>query len=378
MFFVFIYLFVSGYLSAENNLNRVFESFPFYDEIYKGDFWNNNFDEITAKWKDQYKLKQERVFFDNVENVNQDNILINGDQSYAFIEPNDIPEILGFKPLKFEIFFDKTGKTNKVKINLWNKGDSPKLLNKSDNPFLRVEKILESCKTAGIEFNFRKDRLSSKFKQDSYSAFIGNGLFNFIIEKNEYINLEISPLQKSEIAIRNPNELIPDSRNRTKESLFENLEKNILTNPQGDLVIKNMPMINQGMKGYCVPATISRVMRYYGFDYDENQMAKLFSTDAGKGTDLNSLRKGIKALSFGLPIYPKEINFSISVIEKYLLRGIPVIWGIRYPSHVRLIVGINRTKNIIIYSDSWGENFEFSKMDFNKAKSLTSFAAVLK
>ena len=52
----------------------------------------------------------------------------------------------------------------------------------------------------------------------------------------------------------------------------------------GDVYIEGIPMVNQGQKGYCVPATISRVLRYFGLDVDMHALALDMETDVGGGT----------------------------------------------------------------------------------------------
>ena len=56
----------------------------------------------------------------------------------------------------------------------------------------------------------------------------------------------------------------------------------------GDVYIEGVPMVNQGQKGYCVPATISRVLRYYGIDVDMHALALDMETDVGGGTQIGN------------------------------------------------------------------------------------------
>ncbi|MBX7209676.1 MAG: C39 family peptidase [Verrucomicrobiaceae bacterium] len=63
----------------------------------------------------------------------------------------------------------------------------------------------------------------------------------------------------------------------TKASLVANVKKQ----DNGDVVILNVPMVDQGPKGYCVVATAERMFRYLGMAVDQNEMAQA----AGTGTD---------------------------------------------------------------------------------------------
>lgn len=67
----------------------------------------------------------------------------------------------------------------------------------------------------------------------------------------------------------------------------------------GDVLLADIPMVDQGEKGYCAVATAERVMRYYGMEVDQNELAQLAASSAAGGTDpramLESLRRvGVK------------------------------------------------------------------------------------
>ena len=54
--------------------------------------------------------------------------------------------------------------------------------------------------------------------------------------------------------------------------------------PDGDVVIPSVPMVDQGEKGYCAAAVCERVLRYYGRNLDQHEIAQLARTSAGGGT----------------------------------------------------------------------------------------------
>jgi hypothetical protein len=43
-------------------------------------------------------------------------------------------------------------------------------------------------------------------------------------------------------------------------------------------------MVDQGDKGYCVVASVERVMRYYGAAVDQHELAQVANSDAAIGT----------------------------------------------------------------------------------------------
>lgn len=63
--------------------------------------------------------------------------------------------------------------------------------------------------------------------------------------------------------------------------------KNVRRN-RSDVYIDGIPMVNQGQRGYCVPATIERILRYYGVDADMHALALLLDTKVEGGTRMNA------------------------------------------------------------------------------------------
>lgn len=53
---------------------------------------------------------------------------------------------------------------------------------------------------------------------------------------------------------------------------------NIVKTESGDVYIDNIPMVDQGPKGYCAVAAAARVFRYYGYETDMHRLANLAGT----------------------------------------------------------------------------------------------------
>ena len=65
----------------------------------------------------------------------------------------------------------------------------------------------------------------------------------------------------------------------------------------GDVAIQDVPMVDQGEKGYCVVAASERVLRYYGIKVDENELAQLANSSATGGTSVNAMTESLKKLT---------------------------------------------------------------------------------
>ncbi|MGN0854542.1 MAG: C39 family peptidase [Kiritimatiellia bacterium] len=73
---------------------------------------------------------------------------------------------------------------------------------------------------------------------------------------------------------------------------------NVITDSStGDVFIDNVPMVDQGQKGYCAAAVSERVLRYYGHPIDEHQFAQLAGTSAEGGTQVNEMIESVKAVA---------------------------------------------------------------------------------
>lgn len=190
---------------------------------------------------------------------------------------------------------------------------------------------------------------------------------------------------------------------------------NVERRDNGDIVIQDIPMVDQGPKGYCVPATAERAMRYLGVPADMYVLAMAGGTQMGGGTVVSVLldavgkdikRKGRSFDAWRGPLKLKEL-------AKYLDKGVPIIWGIysttawnatadertkeraattdwaawkkkmeeaagsgplekeRDKAHVVLIIGYNPVTQEIAFSDSWGERFKERWMTLTEAESIS-------
>lgn len=73
------------------------------------------------------------------------------------------------------------------------------------------------------------------------------------------------------------------------------LRRNIATEEDGTVWLKDIPMVDQGAKGYCVPATLARVFAFYGMDkIDQHALASVCDSQGSGGTSFRSMERGMK------------------------------------------------------------------------------------
>ena len=85
------------------------------------------------------------------------------------------------------------------------------------------------------------------------------------------------------------------------------LAKNLKRPGNGDVWLDNIPMVDQGMKGYCVPAVLERILRYYGNeDVTQHTLAQVAGSRADKGTSVESMVEVVQQIGgkFGVKVSP--------------------------------------------------------------------------
>jgi len=65
----------------------------------------------------------------------------------------------------------------------------------------------------------------------------------------------------------------------------------------GDVFIENIPMIDQGKKGYCAVASAARVYQYYGLETDQHILAQIAGTGPSTGTSLGEMVFALKKVT---------------------------------------------------------------------------------
>lgn len=182
-------------------------------------------------------------------------------------------------------------------------------------------------------------------------------------QRNEYLILELRPFDPPPPprAPGSAHSSLTTNAAKPKLTLSQKLRQNVTDHKDGYRYISGIPMINQGDKGYCVAATIARVLQYYGFQVDMHQMAYLAETE-GYGTSYRDMVSAMRRVCNTTPYRFRTIRTRnrAELAELSVERGMPLIWLV--PQHVRLLIGFNPEDDTIVYSDSWGPGHEFKTM----------------
>lgn len=87
----------------------------------------------------------------------------------------------------------------------------------------------------------------------------------------------------------------------------------------GDVSLSDIPMVDQGQKGYCVVAATERVMRYYGTQVDQQELAQVANTATEGGTSSDAMLDALKKLSARLKVRVREVEkFDVKELLKLM------------------------------------------------------------
>lgn len=89
----------------------------------------------------------------------------------------------------------------------------------------------------------------------------------------------------------------------------KDLRSFVVHEEDGTVWIKDIPMVNQGEKGYCVPATVARVFALYGMDsVDMYTMAAVCNTRTSGGTSPVEMTEGLKKIGHRYHVQIKALG----------------------------------------------------------------------
>ena len=323
-------------------------------------------------------------------------------KSIALIATDDHPEQL---TLIFANKGDSAGegapfKNGSVRVSVLEKAVEKAISADADSLREKLTSLLGKPKKQMFG-DFGKTRESSERWDSDATAIL-------LIEKpSEYVALRVlpsksvdqteKPLRISDIAMR------------------ERMKGNVIHRPNGDIVVENIPMVDQGPKGFCVPATYARALLYAGVPADLYLLALLGRTDVGGGTSVFAMESSARALAatYGRSITSVSPNLDLAKLESFFEKGIPLTWAMyvdeginrdlslrlkdrasadpdawnkllepkrkaarslrKNPQngHVCLLIGCNRKTGELATSDSWGPDFTERWITVEEARALS-------
>jgi len=291
------------------------------------------------------------------------------------------------------------GKLNGISFSIYNRGDSGTVdLAELQRRSAKCNEALR--KSLGVVPSPRHADPAQGLLTEGWTWISAQGMacleYNPELEhgKPEYLRMRLAPRDAR-------GAIAASMRERRGGSTLSELAGSVKRNPQGDMWIEGVPMVDQGPKGYCVVASAQRLFEYFGISCDEHQLAQMAGSKAQGGTNTGEMMKALQSIdgSFKTQFKPlmllytdhslrdprsqkraDEKEFQKLVLE-YTSKGIPLLWGLdlgKYPEepplktqtgggHMRLIIGCNPKTGQLIFTDSWGAGHEMKRMKLSDA-----------
>lgn len=116
-------------------------------------------------------------------------------------------------------------------------------------------------------------------------------------EATEYITIQIDERNKIQ-------DLRDDIKTDVKaQELLRQVKKEV-----GGTRWIDVPMVDQGQKGYCVVAVLERMMKYYNSSIDQHILAQIMASDPSTGTNLEKGMEAVKKNANKLRISVRELD----------------------------------------------------------------------
>ena len=316
------------------------------------------------------------------------------------------------------VLYGQNGRVDYISIMFANKGDSVTfdLLDNERKALRAVNAAIDSDHEklkASLAMFGRPDRQSTgsgkAMKERILRWDVGNSSLLLAAVEDEYLALRIMPAELADQRGR------PERINTTQAKKMA--RANVQKNDFGDVLIHNIPMVNQGPKGYCVPATLERCLRYMGIRADMYALAMAGKTGLGGGTYVSDIIEGTSDFVRRAGRKMQNISGKASVrdVKNFIENGQPVLWTMystneynlianaitrqrmkandvklwkktlnellkRSPklkedpdqSHICLVVGFNDATGELAVSDSWGPDYELRWISEDEAQDISA------
>jgi hypothetical protein len=141
--------------------------------------------------------------------------------------------------------------------------------------------------------------------------------------KNKYDLLRIVPTELADNNGRAPR--------INRDDIGHELSGAVVHRDNGDVIITQIPMADQGPKGYCVPATWERVLRYTGVPGDMYTLSRIGGAGFGGGESglkvADQLDKTLYDYGRHVDIlHPTHLDYI--AVRHYIDDGIPIFWAV--------------------------------------------------
>jgi hypothetical protein len=328
--------------------------------------------------------------------------------------PGSQSSVLGARPYSMALY-GKSGVVSRISIVFANKGDIEGL---APGTSIGERTVSSQVRKDAFKQYKRWIRRDARHIEETLSSLLGPARSDSFGQGSNQTTERVRrwDVKNHSILLASPRDeyvalrIVPDrladsegKRDRISDmNLMKQLAGRVKRRPNGDVVISDIPMVNQGPKGYCAPATWERYLRYVGIPADMYVLAMAGNTKAGGGTYMQELIDNAEQLvqSYGRRMKRISKPAKIRFISSYIDKGLPLMWLMKINkdfytaidartaerkhvenwdtwaqslkpfrrearniplddagSHICMIIGYNKKTGEIATSDSWGPQY---------------------
>ena len=245
--------------------------------------------------------------------------------------------IAGVTPKTIVAYGDDQGNTESISIIYSNKGDSLSTRGFGEDHFNKSgDKIDRGTLKGSMEYDTAviSKTLTAALGEPVKQRMLGQGNKSHAVDrwdwhghafilahvKEEYVRLSVVSTEFADGGGKSSR--ISDREMKVRLLGMVTREDN------GDVYVKDIPMVDQGPKGYCAPATFERAMRHAGVAADMYLLATIATghtgTDTGRLYDEVSFTTRSKGGRTAKEISLKSI--APSKLKRYIENGVPILW----------------------------------------------------
>lgn len=333
----------------------------------------------------------------------------------------------GAKPKTVVAYGDHLGRTLSISVVYSNKGDSLSTVGAGEDHFVQNGKEVDRSTLEGAmvyDEEMISRTLEAVLGKPVMQRMLGQGNRSHPVRRWDWNghSFLLSHLPGEYVGLQVVRADFADGGGRfarvSDAEMRERLRNSVVRETQGDVFIKNIPMVDQGPKGYCAPATFERAMRHAGVAADMYLLATL-ATDGGGGTNTGQLYEEVAFTTRskgGRTARQIELrSLAPSKLRRYIDKGVPIMWEMcsleayndianartrerantpdiqayaakiaaearknlprlqaKENYHLCMIIGYNETTGEIAVSDSWGEHYTIRWIHMDEAEAVSS------
>lgn len=336
--------------------------------------------------------------------------------------PGEDYRFLGARPFSAALY-GEDDKVTSVSLVFANKGDSFAAAGSGEEHFIEGKPVPGGMEGLRLLMEHDAKTIGEKLAGllgEAETQKFGEGESRVYVERWDWAGhaFLLSHVEDEYVALAIETTEFADKRGNTKRIsdafIRERIRGYVEKRENGDVVVSNIPMVDQGPKGYCVPATAERLMRFFGVPADMYLLAMAGQTKAGGGTSverlLDNVGRDIKRKGRSFEIENGELE--MRNIQRSIDEGVPLMWALHSteefneisrerteersggdwtdyvekvkaaaenPSlgpdpdrgHVVIIIGYNEESGEIAFSDSWGEDYRERWITLAEAKQVS-------